>query len=203
MLPAAELPAVARVNPVVVLIVITAFAMDPLARGHIEIPSSRAARASGIEVEGCAIARQRGTSVVGRRVNRGAQVRWFRPGVKRCRPCGDPQIIVAKGARATRRNEHFQSVPPDSEACVTVRAAELWDYHRGTERAVFTLCADVNVEVAGAVSPENTVEVNACDVCLVVLKEGRSVSVYAGEVDVRNEGHGRLPAEVVIRILAK
>src|SRR2546422_4858012 len=75
MLPAAELPAVARVNPVVVLIVITAFAMDPLARGHIEIPSSRAARASGIEVEGCAIARQRGTPVVGRRVNRGAQVR--------------------------------------------------------------------------------------------------------------------------------
>ena len=74
MLPAAELPAVARVNPVVVLIVITAFAMDPLARGHIEIPSSRAARASGIEVEGCAIGGQSRTSVIELTIDRPSQV---------------------------------------------------------------------------------------------------------------------------------
>jgi hypothetical protein len=48
--------------------------MDLVTRGHVEIPSSRTAGACGVEVEGCAITRQRGTSVVVRRVNRGPQV---------------------------------------------------------------------------------------------------------------------------------
>src|SRR2546425_32705 len=72
----------------------------------------------------------------------------------------------------------------------------------GAERTVFTLCTNVNVEITGPVPTQNTVEVNACDVCLVVAEEGRGVIVSAGDIDVRTEVHCRLPTEIIIRVLA-
>jgi hypothetical protein len=48
--------------------------MQPMTRRHIEVPSSRAPGARGVEVQSCAIARQRRTSVVVLRVDRRPQI---------------------------------------------------------------------------------------------------------------------------------
>ena len=53
---------------------VTPLIMNFVTRGHVEIPSSRATGARGVEVKGCAIARQRRTSVVVRRVDCGPQI---------------------------------------------------------------------------------------------------------------------------------
>src|SRR5262249_38729723 len=62
------------------------------ARGHVEILSSNTAGASGIEVEGCAVARQCRTSLRSRRVDRGTQVHRRRPRIARTCPRRDPDV---------------------------------------------------------------------------------------------------------------
>src|SRR2546422_2709490 len=183
-----------------------AVSIDSVTSRHVEVSSSETIRASGIEVEGRAIARQRGTPVIGRAVDRGAQVHGSRPRVTRRCTRRDPQVVTeaatAQPARPIRRNEHFEPVTPDGRACISVGRTELRDQDTGAERTVFTLCTNVNVEITGPVPTQNTVEVNACDVCLVVAEEGRGVIVSAGDIDVRTEVHCRLPTEIIIRVLA-
>src|SRR2546422_290381 len=183
-----------------------AVSIDSVTSRHVEVSSSETIRASGIEVEGRAIARQRGTPVIGRAVDRGAQVHGSRPRVTRRCTRRDPQVVTegatAQPARPIRRNEHFEPVTPDGRACISVGRTELRDQDTGAERTVFTLCTNVNVEITGPIPTQDTVEVNACDACLVVAEEGRGVIVSAGDIDVRTEVHCRLPTEIIIRVLA-
>src|SRR2546425_5818769 len=205
--PRKPLSAVTRVIVSVVLIALMAVSIDSVTSRHVEVSSSETIRASGIEVEGRAIARQRGTPVIGRAVDPGAQVHGSRPRVTRRCARRDPQVVTegatAQPARPRRSNEHFEPVTPDGRTCIAVGRTELRDQDAGTERIVFTLRTDINIEITRPVRTEMTVEVDAYDACLVVVKEGRSVIIHAGEVDVRTEVHGGLPAEVVIRSLAK
>src|SRR5262249_29119035 len=99
------------------------------ARSHVEILLSNTTGARGIEVEACAVARQCGTSLCSRRIDRGTQVHRRRPGIARTCPRRDPEVErrlirwVRYRADTIRGNEHFQPVMANRRTRVTPWAA--------------------------------------------------------------------------------
>src|SRR3989442_1117528 len=146
-----------------------AASIDSVTSRHVEVSSSETIRPSGIEVEGCAVAGQRGPSIVELGVDRRAQVHGSRPRVTRRCARRDPQVVTegatAQPARPRRSNEHLQPVTPDGRTCIAVGRTELRDQDAGTERTAFTLRTDINIEITRPVRTEMTVEVDAYDAC--------------------------------------
>src|SRR2546422_11736552 len=89
--PRKPLSAVTRVIVSVVLLALMAVSLDSVTSRHVEVSSSETIGGRGIEVEGRAIARQRGTPVIRRAVYRGPQVHGSRPpGTRLCTRRGPP-----------------------------------------------------------------------------------------------------------------
>src|SRR5262249_55404433 len=67
---------------------------------------------------------------------------------------------------------------------------------------VFTLRADVDMEITRPLRTDLTGQVDLCDASFLVSEEGRRITVTIGVVDLSSQVYGRLPGEVVVRVVA-